>query len=132
MRDRHRRWRQEPSLRHKARPRPERSLRRRPGRATSSAAPPGPCVFIVYNSAGFAGRSVRLGTGLDDRIRAGLDGVERRDKGGGETWRIRSVRMERMDTACRLRLGGGGVRMTYFAGLYPEVPAMDRIGELVG
>jgi len=92
----------------------------------------GPCVFVIYNNAGFGGRSVRLGTGLDDRIRAGLDGVERRDKGGGETWRIRSVRMERMDTACRLRLGGGGVRMTYFAGLHPEVPAMDRIGELVG
>jgi hypothetical protein len=92
----------------------------------------GPCVFVVYNDAGFAGRSVRLGSELDDRIRAGLDGIVRRDKGGGETWRVRSVRMERVETACRLRLGGGGVRMTYFAGVHPEVPAMDRVGELVG
>ncbi len=92
----------------------------------------GPCTFTVYNSAGFGGRWVTLGSDLTERIRAGLDGVSRRKGGGGDTWRIRSLMIQRVNTTCRLRIGGGGVRMTYFPGNYPQVPAMDRIGEFLG
>jgi hypothetical protein len=92
----------------------------------------GPCSFTVFNHANFEGRHVTLGSDLTTKIRAGIDGVENRDGGGGSTWRIRSIRMELANSEdfCAVRLGGNGVRMTYFNGAFAVVPAMNRL-ELV-
>jgi hypothetical protein len=45
----------------------------------------GPCYFTVYNGENFTGRYVIIGTNLDERIRAGLDGVDNKDSGGSDT-----------------------------------------------
>lgn len=104
----------------------------------------GPCVFTVYNSANFQGRFVTLGTDLSKTIRAGIDGVENRSSGGGDTWAIRSLKIEAVaQPICALRIGGNGVRMTYYGGVsfnnqgklvtamkLNKVPAMNRISSL--
>lgn len=97
----------------------------------------GPCYFRIYNERSFEGRSVTLGTDLNERIRAGIDGIENKDSGGGNTWRIRSLSIEYVqDTSCQMRIGGNGVRMTYFAEVFSEferydiTPAMNRISYL--
>lgn len=93
----------------------------------------GPCAFTVYNHENFGGPYVTLGTELDDRIRAGIDGVENRDGGGGDTWKVRSIRVELVsDQSCALEIGGNGVRMWYFNGRHEAVPAMNRIGHFAG
>jgi|GEM_PF-2461726 len=95
----------------------------------------GPCHFTVYNNVDGAGtRYVNLGTDLNMRIRAGEDGVRYKDDGGGETWRIRSVRIVRFfnNLDCHLRIGGNEVRMTYYPGSYAKTPAMDRMNYFVG
>ena len=66
-------------------------------RATS-----GPCKFTVYNESNGGGRYVIIGTDLDGRIRAGLDGVRCKDgdestycmSSDSEMWRVRSVKIE--------------------------------------
>lgn len=92
----------------------------------------GPCRFEVFNNTNFRGHSVILGSNLSSRIRAGLDGIVRKDSGGGDTWRIRSIKMTRVVTDCTLSLGGDGVRMDYYGGNYETLPAMDRIGSFSG
>ncbi len=95
----------------------------------------GPCVFVIYNGENFHGKSVILGTDLSDRIRSGLDGIENRNSGGGDTWRVRSIFIGLVpDYTCALRIGGNGVRMTYFSTDfdYPEVPAMNRVSLFEG
>ncbi|MEZ4680683.1 MAG: hypothetical protein R2932_41360 [Caldilineaceae bacterium] len=87
----------------------------------------GPCIFAVYSEENFTGRSVTLGTDLSTTIRAGVDGIENRERGGGETWPIRSIRFILPLNRCELRIGGNGVRMTYYPGVYESVPAMNRI-----
>ena len=92
----------------------------------------GPCRFTIYNSRNFGGRSVQLGSNLSTRIRAGV-GVRRKDNGGGDTWRIRSVKIRRSRSSrCRLNIGGNGVRMDYYAMSYSKTPAMDRITQFIG
>ena len=94
----------------------------------------GPCHFVVYNHAEGEGKYVNLGTNLDVRIRAGEDGVRYKDDGGGDTWKIRSVKIVKFfnNLDCILSIGGGGVRMNYYPGSYPKTPAMDRLSYLVG
>lgn len=92
----------------------------------------GPCHITIYNKENFKGRRVTLGSNLNGRIRAGLDGIRYKDSGGGETWRIRSIKIKRVDTTCRLRIGGNGIRMDYYVGNIPSVPAMDRISWFLG
>ncbi|MCL2326146.1 MAG: hypothetical protein FWC40_06605 [Proteobacteria bacterium] len=95
----------------------------------------GPCHFTVYNNTDGAGtRYVNLGTDLSTWIRAGEDGVRFRQNGGGETWKIRSVRIVRFfnNLDCYLRIGGNGVRMTYYPGSYAKTPAMDRMNYFLG
>jgi len=76
---------------------------------------------------------VQLGTNLRERIRAGIDGITRKGGGGGQTWRIRSLRIRRVrTTACRLHIGGNGVRMDYYPHSYSVTPAMDRITRFLG
>jgi hypothetical protein len=112
-----------------------------PGRARSWESVPesdfirrtsGPCTFTVYNGNNFGGRFVTLGSNLGERIRAGIDGVRYKDEGGGATWRIRSLKILRQtNTDCRLSIGGGGVRMDYYASA-DVIPAMDRVGGFFG
>lgn len=95
----------------------------------------GPCLFVIYNRENFQGRFVILGTDLSDRIRAGVDGIENRNSGGGDTWRVRSIFIGlATDSICALRIGGNGVRMTYFTieNNYEAVPAMNRVSWFVG
>ena len=54
----------------------------------------GDCTFTIYNDANQRGRYVTLGTNLDKRIRAGEDGIRYKDDGGGDTWRVRSVKIK--------------------------------------
>lgn len=105
-------------------------------RATS-----GPCKFTVYNESNGGGRYVIIGTDLDGRIRAGLDGVRCKDgdestycmSSDSEMWRVRSVKIEPVSvTSCYLNIGGGGVRMNYYPGEYERVPAMDRMTYFLG
>ena len=53
----------------------------------------GPCHFVVYNGTDGTGSYVNLGSDLNDKIRAGEDGVRYKDEGGGNTWKIRSVKI---------------------------------------
>ena len=96
-------------------------------RATS-----GPCHFRVYNGQAMTGESVVLGTNLNTRIRAGVDGLTRKDKGGGQTWSVRSILMVLRPSTCRVRLGANGVRMDYFADYVTPLPASDRVDAFVG
>ncbi|MFZ4656394.1 MAG: hypothetical protein ACOYNY_05260 [Caldilineaceae bacterium] len=101
------------------------------------------CTFIIYNDVNFGGLRVVLGTDLQGQIRAGLDGVEKRKHGGGDTWRIRSLKIVPVvDKLCKLVVGGNGVRMTYYNGFtepehsnpgyFDPVPAMDRAESFEG
>lgn len=95
----------------------------------------GNCRFTVFNRVNFdtAGRFVTLGKDLSGRIRAGIDGIENKDSGGGDTWRIRSIRVTAAPTDCSLRIGGNGIRMTYLGAnlsTYNVVPAMNRATSL--
>ena len=96
----------------------------------------GPCYFVLWNHSDEKGRHVVLGTDLSRKIRAGEDGVENRTHGGGETWRVRSLSIV-MNLSwpgkpdCTLRIGGNGVRMTYFSS-HQSVPAMNRISRFSG
>lgn len=93
----------------------------------------GACKFTIYNEKNQGGRYVALGTDLDQRIRAGEDGVRYKDDGGGETWRVRSVKIEPVEfTNCFISIGGGGVRMHYYPGNYEKTPAMDRLSYFMG
>jgi hypothetical protein len=108
----------------------------------------GPCLFTVYNGRNFSGRYVTIGTNLsergkvtmdgisrDARIRAGMDGVKNKDKGGGETWRVRSVHIERVPTICKITLGGNNVSLDYY-GMKGDkiriIPMMTFIRETKG
>ncbi|MEZ4861164.1 MAG: hypothetical protein R3C14_07655 [Caldilineaceae bacterium] len=94
----------------------------------------GPCIFHIYNSTGYNGRQVSLGTDLAKRIRAGVCGVD----GTGDTWRIRSIVIDRVSGEdCKIRIGGNGVRMTYSSAAHVSVPinqtpAMNRISYISG
>jgi len=94
----------------------------------------GPCHFTVYNEVDMGGRYVTLGSDLEVKIRAGEDGVRYKDSGGGDTWKIRSVRVVRFfnNLDCHVSIGGGGVRMTYYPGSYARIPAVDRMNYFVG
>lgn len=93
----------------------------------------GPCTFQIYNSGNFTGDQVTLGSGITTRIRAGLDGVSRKDSGGGETWRVRSVFIVlRQPALCTLRVGHtNGVQMDYYSDAN-SVPAQNRVYSLTG
>lgn len=94
----------------------------------------GPCRFTIYNGKNGSSKYVILGTDLKNRIRAGEEGIRYKDDGGGETWRIRSIRIERQSSGlgCFLNIGGNGVRMKYYPGSYIYTPAMDRITYFLG
>ncbi len=93
----------------------------------------GPCHFYIYNGSNLDGSFVILGSSLAERIRAGVDGLENKDSGGGDTWKIRSVKIVRVDTACRLRIGGNGIRMTYhLSSDLRYTPKMNRMSYLEG
>jgi hypothetical protein len=93
----------------------------------------GSCHFQIFNGSNFTGSQVTLGTNLNTRIRAGLDGVSRKDDGGGSTWRVRSVIVTLiLPPACTLTAGQtNGVRMDYFTRA-SAVPAMNRVYALSG
>lgn len=93
----------------------------------------GACTFTIYNDTIRSDRYVILGTDLSVRIRAGEDGIRYKDDGGGETWRVRAVKIDPVQsTDCFLNIGGGGVRMNYYPGNYAQTPAMDRISYFLG
>lgn len=92
----------------------------------------GPCTFTIYNKSNFLGPSVTLGTNLSGRIRAGLDGITKKDSGGGDTWGVRSIKMTRVATDCVLNMGGGGVRMDYYAGRYLTIPECGAVSSFLG
>lgn len=85
------------------------------------------CMWEVFNHSNYVGPMVIIGAYLTERIRAGTDGVEKKDSGGGDTWRIRSIRP--IPTfGCSIRIGGNGIRMTYdVASAIPAMPGMDKI-----
>lgn len=93
----------------------------------------GPCSFTVFNRKNVDdhGDYVTVGSELKERIRAGLDGIENKDIGGGKTWAIRSIKITAANPACGVRIGGNGVRMTYSTGAYDYVPAMNRLDYIV-
>jgi hypothetical protein len=92
----------------------------------------GPCNFFIYNGSNLDGKWVAIGTDLGERIRPGLDGIENKSNGGGDTWKARSVLIQKADTTCRLRVGGNGVRMTYYPSSDLEfVPRSNRVESLM-
>ncbi len=92
----------------------------------------GPCHFRIYNGADLTGPSVVLGTNLTTRIRAGEDGLTRKDRGGGDTWKVRSVMIYRTSTACTMRAGANGARMEYHVDYASPLPGLNRIDHLTG
>jgi hypothetical protein len=89
----------------------------------------GPCHFRLYNGEDYTGASVVLGSNLTGRIRPGVDGLTRKDTGGGSTWKVRSIEVYALSPVCRLRLGANGVRMDYFADYVSNMPASDRLDD---
>lgn len=73
----------------------------------------GPCHFYIYNGSNLDGSLTVIGTDLTERIRAGSDGIENKDNGGGDTWKVRSVKIVKVNTGCALNIGGNGIRMNY-------------------
>ena len=80
------------------------------------------CDYLVCNGPDMGYPCVHIGSGLNTRIRAGLDGIVNKDSGGGDTWRIRFVQIMKAPTIpfCSISVGGNGVRMTYPG--YPPPP----------
>lgn len=92
----------------------------------------GACHYTVFDRGNYSGKHVVLGGNLNKKIRAGIDGIKNKDDGGGDIWKIRSIKIKKINTACRLSIGGDGVRMHYFSDDLDIVPAMNQVSWFTG